>query len=663
MSLRASSRWRWPSVIGFAVWAVACGKWADDESGPASATSAGAAGLGRQVAGGSARADGDAAGGLAGADSDGSGGLGLGNEAGSGEARGGTSGGMADGGDSGSAGADSSGSAGAPTRESCEHGGLTVTLGSGTPVCDCPAGTWGSQCELTSLQVAIGSGFGCALKSNHAVSCWGAVPGGFSAATGVASVSVGGGRICAVSNNGSGRCWPPIDFEPNQTFSKLVPGIGGACGLLKSGAIRCFASVSSFLAVPPTGTFTDVSFANHHACAVRSDGTVACWAAYDTYGEATPPAGTFSSVIVGQWNTCGLRTDGAITCWGAGDLAPRGVFVSMGGFAGRDEVCGLTPGGTVQCADQTMPGTFSSLSVGEHYDGCGVTPDGQVACWTRSALEPRVYPPPSGVFRSLGQAPYCGIQLDGSIGCWSATPISPDSSPTSLTGPFDALAVSYRGTCGVRSDGSLACGSDLFPQSANAPDGAFQTVVGGSNTFCGIRLGGALSCWGDFTFSAGSSIASPPSGSFRKVAVSKADAAGADPDDYAHACALRSDGAVVCWGDDSWGESSAPLGTFSDVSVARARSCAISSGGDVVCWGYAGQALPPGPYEQLALNDNDLCGLRKNGSVVCTQEAAPNGTFTSIAAGNQSDDRGFTCGLNDRGRVLCWGDFSRPAQD
>ena len=66
----------------------------------------------------------------------------------------------------------------------------------------------------------------------------------------------------------------------------------------------------------------------------------------------------------------------------------------------------------------------------------------------------------------------------------------------------------------------------------------------------------------------------PPAGSF--TAVSTGDR---------HSCALRSDGSVVCWGWNEYGQATPPAGSFTAVSTGGAHSCALRSDGSVVCWG------------------------------------------------------------------------------
>ena len=91
-----------------------------------------------------------------------------------------------------------------------------------------------------------------------------------------------------------------------------------------------------------------------------------------------------------------------------------------------------------------------------------------------------------------------------------------------------------------------------------------------------------------------------------------------------HACGLRLDDVVECWGDDREGETNAPPATrFTAVSVGQIHSCGIVSDGAVRCWGSDehGRATPP------------------------------EGKFVSIAAGAR-----HTCATRDDGEVKCWGD-------
>jgi alpha-tubulin suppressor-like RCC1 family protein len=50
-------------------------------------------------------------------------------------------------------------------------------------------------------------------------------------------------------------------------------------------------------------------------CALRTDGTLACWGKNDQ-GQATPPAGKFTQVRAGSTFSCALDESGREWCWG-----------------------------------------------------------------------------------------------------------------------------------------------------------------------------------------------------------------------------------------------------------------------------------------------------------------------------------------------------------
>ena len=52
-----------------------------------------------------------------------------------------------------------------------------------------------------------------------------------------------------------------------------------------------------------------------------------------------------------------------------------------------------------------------------------------------------------------------------------------------------------------------------------------------------------------------------------------------------HTCGVRTDGAVACWGNDEYGQSSTPTGSFVSVSAGNNYTCGARQDGTVACWG------------------------------------------------------------------------------
>ena len=133
-----------------------------------------------------------------------------------------------------------------------------------------------------------------------------------------------------------------------------------------------------------------------------------------------------------------------------------------------------------------------------------------------------------------------------------------------------------------------------------------------------------------------------------------------------HSCALKNDGQVVCWGNNSYGKATPPTGLSNVQAIATGglHTCALKNDGQVVCWGYnySGQATPPtglSNVQAIAAGEFHTCALKNDGQVVCWgrnddgQATPPTGlsNIQAIAAGYA-----HTCALKNDSQVICWGD-------
>ena len=151
-----------------------------------------------------------------------------------------------------------------------------------------------------------------------------------------------------------------------------------------------------------------------------------------------------------------------------------------------------------------------------------------------------------------------------------------------------------------------------------------------------------------------------------------------------HTCALRPNGAAVCWGSDYYGQVSAPTdGRFASISSGGEHTCAISMDGSTVCWGgdwaFIGEdshflnsidglwmepagnretgyrAKPVGMrrYSSISSGRSNACALYPTGFASCwgVDDYIPSGErFASISSGE-----GHTCALRFDGSPVCWG--------
>ena len=149
----------------------------------------------------------------------------------------------------------------------------------------------------------------------------------------------------------------------------------------------------------------------------------------------------------------------------------------------------------------------------------------------------------------------------------------------------------------------------------------------------------------------------------------------------AHACQVRRDGSLACWGDNAEGKANAPAGTFTQVVAGDSHSCAIGSDGKVTCWGAGQQGTfgspmpigslgwgcrgcPPEPvntFTSLALLQSGIsCGLKTDGSGQCwhpvmgSTDTLP-GPFRSLTGSGMQ-----LCTISDGGAGQCWTPGNAP---
>jgi alpha-tubulin suppressor-like RCC1 family protein len=485
----------------------------------------------------------------------------------------------------------------------CGRGATCYDVDSGY-VCDCPAGTFGSRCELALSSLTVGSFHACGLLPDGTPHCWG--------------------------SNDYGQATP----APGK-YQVLAANQDYTCGLRDDGTLACFGSNDYGRTTPPAGTFTALAAGSTNACALRDDGTLACWG-LDTFGQSSPPGGVFKAVAVGGAHGCAIAADDSVACWGRNDVGqtnpPPGAFSMLA--AGGDTTCGLHADGSVACwgrndAGQASPpsGAFSGLIAGDTYM-CASASDHTLTCWGDVAdVRP---PPPSSSLDPVAAGPSggCGVQAAGNVVCWGS-----NGNGRLPGGAFSAIGAGSA----IRMDGTLAADVSGYPS------GAFR-ALGDGNGSCAIRTEGTLACWGNDYYGE----AEPPAGTFLAVG-----------NGQSHRCAVRTDHTLACWGTNAVGEGSPPSGTFDDVSAGANFGCGVRSDGTLACWGNltGGQAaVPVGTFRAISATYMFACGLRTDGTLACWgdnsvhQASPPAGVFTAVSAGVE-----HACALDASGEVTCWG--------
>ncbi len=132
---------------------------------------------------------------------------------------------------------------------------------------------------------------------------------------------------------------------------------------------------------------------------------------------------------------------------------------------------------------------------------------------------------------------------------------------------------------------------------------------------------------------------------------------------------LKTDGSLVAWGDDKFGQCAvpAPNAAYMAAAAGEDHSLGLKAGGSVVAWGLNsyGQCTVPTPnsgFVAVAAGSLHSLGLKSDGSVVAWGNNAdgqctiptPNSGFMAISAGSY-----FSMGLKSDGTIVTWGKNDR----
>ena len=206
----------------------------------------------------------------------------------------------------------------------------------------------------TFASLSGGAHYTCGLRPDGLAFCWNNFYGEMeSTEETLTAISSGWLQTCGLRTDGSAVCWRNFFREPTPSER----------------AYFLWEVLNEYEITPPEGEkFTSISTGHVHTCGLRIDGVAVCWwhvdlerllsdqpiysQVFDYVGQAVPPEGEpFTAISSGALQTCALRSDGSVACWGSnerGQIAPpEGQFVAIS--SGYDFVCGLRTDDTIAC--------------------------------------------------------------------------------------------------------------------------------------------------------------------------------------------------------------------------------------------------------------------------------------------------------------------------
>jgi alpha-tubulin suppressor-like RCC1 family protein len=332
----------------------------------------------------------------------------------------------------------------------------------------------------------------------------------------------------------------------------------------------------------PLSAPADVGLGRNHSCALRANGSVACWGANATaqVGDGTAPTNRLlpsdNGVIAigitsGEFHSCALLAGGTVLCWGdnvhgqlgTDDAGPRPLptmvlpssdIVEL--VAGNEHTCGRLSTGRVMCtgvayaagaADdrlsfQLVAGIDDAVQIvaGSAYT-CARRATDQVACWGLNGY---------GVLGSLGPA-------------WAVPQIIPNIDDA------EVIAAGNNHACVLRAGGAVSCWGrnrhgNLGNRDATFMDSPVPVNVEGisgaieidaADFYSCARVGATdIRCWGgNEGFQLGNPTADPLR-SLEPVPVLGLPEIAYFTSGGSHSCARTVAGKLMCWGANTFGQ-------------------------------------------------------------------------------------------------------------
>lgn len=419
--------------------------------------------------------------------------------------------------------------------------------------------------------------------------------------------SAGAGGACSCGENAS------CDGEGNCVCDAGFSGDGQECEDIN----ECLENPES---CHPTAECLNVS------------GSFMCQCPSGSVGEPEPgKAGCtalYTEVTASLYHTCARRQDGAVMCFGNGSGGRLGnglsthqsAPVQAGAaanwkhiVAGGAHTCGIKDSDNLWCFGTN---NFGQLGLG-HTDSQTLPSYLSLeTTWKEVAL---------------GDNHTCAVKMDGTLHC------------------FGRNNVGQLGTGSANTTELLPVPVSVDPMAA-VPDADWQHVAAGRDNTCAQKASGQLYCWGQNS----NLQVSKAGGGTQPTPYLVETAMGAADTDWQSfttgfaSCAIKTDGALWCWGRNAEGELGdgtttqtavpkqvLPGTTWKVVRAGFMHVCGIQSSGALWCWGR---------------NQSTQIEAGSAGRQLSPLQIGVDTDWADIAPGQP-----HTCAIKQDGRVYCWG--------
>ncbi len=344
-----------------------------------------------------------------------------------------------------------------------------------------------------------------------------------------------------------------------------------------------------------------------------------------------------------------------------------------------------TPSATAPHTEEAAaPIAIADVVLGTSH-GCALTQTGEVRCWgtnltgelgadVDSASSPVTVAGLGTVVEvAAGGSSTCARLNDGTVSCWGLDGGRAGRPQQEHTSPDPELLDLYRTRA-------------FTPRPVLGLFAVARLVLGPRGAGCALLRDASARCWGPNAagqLGDGTKVSRSNAAPVRGIADAVDIGVGVD-----FACARLRDGKVKCWGDTGWftGEEPSPIPVRMPslempgrLVIGAHHACVLRDDASVACFGaHLGQPCALGAREppfvpavagvvQLALGPDHACALLRGGTVTCWGKrnlvggqvgedcAEPTRVpeldgVVRIAAGESS-----TCALRQSGELMCWG--------
>ncbi len=378
-------------------------------------------------------------------------------------------------------------------------------------------------------------------------------------------------------------------------------------------------------------------------------------------------------------------------------------LIAVGGCAPHRESSSRGPEPGVDAAGATAPGLRAVQLASGDFHSCARLADGTVRCWGKNGqgqlgdgtrwnrVVPVVVKRLTDVVEIAAEGSRtCAVRANGEVWCWGefSIPFVPGRRrlrlPHRVKGWANVrqVALSFDHECALTKGGKVWCrGSNTrggigdgtttersTPVEVRGLGDAIDVAAGYSYS-CALRSDGTVWCWGwnddDGNLGDGSG-----QDQHEPVVIPTLEDVVDIDSGFKHTCAVRQDGAVLCWGSNSHrqlGEGTSTgrpiptevpgLGHAVELSLGRWTSCAVEREGVGHCWGDDAEAPSlwrscPAPALFHPRAPSRRGGYRIGPEdVFCPVPAlVPVDGVTALSPADQ-----HACAIGAGGAVLCWG--------